>query len=175
MFVCFSLRDKYFCQKPVLIALVPHCLNRVFIWKQLSYLSLQLHKSYRRLKPSELSILGCRAQGVQPWQTLSPAKRHQCHSMPQLISSWTPLTSKPARPTQKVLKDKHGLQFSKDYSYTCLLLCVFLLHFTMAMWIWSNILITLLTLVRAKSVWNSTELLPPETQDGLPQPSHLKQ
>lgn len=71
MFACFSLRDKYFSQKPVQIALVYCCLKRAFIWK---LGKLWFPRSYRRFKPSELSVLACRAQAAQPWQTLSPAK-----------------------------------------------------------------------------------------------------
>lgn len=147
MFVCFSLRDKCFSQKPVLIALVCCCLKRRFFWK---LGNLQLPRSYRRFKPSELSVLDCRAQGVQPWQSLSPAKRHQFSMQ---ISPWAPLTCKPARHTQKELQTQ--IKSTKDYS--CIYYLSFLLHFTMVM---LKILIIFLALVRAKGLLNTTELLP---------------
>lgn len=108
LYVCFSLKDKCFFPKPVLIALVSCCLKRAFLWKPRS---LQLPRSYRRFKPSELSVLARRAQGVQPWQTLFPAERHQ-FSMQN--PPWAPLTCKPARPTQKELQTQ--IKFTKDYS-----------------------------------------------------------
>lgn len=105
LYVCFSLRDKW--SFPKTCTLVSCCLKRTFLWK---LRSLQLPRSYKRFKPSELSVLARRAQGVQPWQTLSPAERHQFSIQ---NPPWAPLTSKPARPTQKELQTQ--TKFTKDY------------------------------------------------------------
>lgn len=97
-----------------------NCFGVLFSEKSISLKlgNLQLPRSYRRFKPSELPVLACRAQGVQLCQTLSPTKRHQ---LSMEISPWAPLTCKPARHTQKELQTQ--LKFTKDYSY------IYCLHF----------------------------------------------
>lgn len=143
IYVYFSLRDKCFPQKPVLIALVCCCLKRAFLWK---LGNLQLPRSYRRFKPSQLSVLACRAQGVLVWQTLS------CKKTPILngnlsFGTFDLQTSK-----------THTTNPTKNYQRLFIhLLFTFSPSPTMTM---LKILEIFLALVKAKSLLNTTEILP---------------